>query len=98
MKQFNLDTQTWEDAEPVEPISALAYLQSIYRDPMESESRRLRAAIEAPPFESPKLSAIAVGSMTAQDFAARLEQAVARSGKTIDAKPLALPPPTRTLG
>jgi hypothetical protein len=45
----------------------------------------MRAAVEALPFESPKLSATAV--LTAEDFADRLEKAIARSGvKMIDAK------------
>jgi hypothetical protein len=42
------------------------------------ESRRLRAAIEALAYES---------------FAQRLDRTIARSGKVINAKPLALPPP-----
>jgi hypothetical protein len=45
----------------------------------------MRAAVEALPFESPKLSATAV--LTGEDFAERLEKAIARSGvKMIDAK------------
>jgi hypothetical protein len=40
---------------------------------------RLRAAIEALPFESPKLSATAV--LRGDDFATRLERATTRSGK-----------------
>jgi hypothetical protein len=40
---------------------------------------RLRAAIEALPFESPKLSATAVFP-AGEDFTARLERAIFRSG------------------
>jgi hypothetical protein len=48
-------------------------------------SVRMRAAIEALPFESPKLSATAV--LASEDFAERLEKAIARSGvKMIEAK------------
>jgi hypothetical protein len=61
-----------------EDITALEYLQSIYRNPAESDGRRLRAAIEALPYEHPKLSAVAVGHFR-QDFAARLDRAIQRS-------------------
>jgi hypothetical protein len=46
---------------------------------------RIRCAVEALPFESPKLSATAV--LTAEDFADRVEKAIVRSGaKMIEAK------------
>ena len=67
------------------PANALDFLQSIYRNPLQPLPVRIRAAVEALPFESPKLSATAV--LTAADFADRLEKAIARSGvKMIDAK------------
>jgi hypothetical protein len=48
-------------------------------------SVRIRCAVEALPFESPKLSATAV--LTSEDFADRLEKAIARSGvKMVAAK------------
>jgi hypothetical protein len=51
---------------------------------------RMRAAIEALPFESLKLSATAV--LTVDDFSERLERAIARSGtKMIEAQPLPQP-------
>ena len=59
------------------------------RCPKQPMSRRLRAAIEALPFESPKLSATAVFP-AGEDFAARLERAIFRSGaepKLIEAGP-----------
>jgi hypothetical protein len=49
------------------PATALAYLQSIYRNPSEPEGRRMRAAMAALPFESPKLSAMAI--VERSDFA-----------------------------
>jgi hypothetical protein len=67
------------------PANALDFLQSIYRNPLQPLSVRIRCAVEALPFESPKLSATTV--LTAEDFAERLEKAIARSGvKMIDAK------------
>jgi hypothetical protein len=67
-----------EDEESV-PVSdsALGFLQAIYRSPSMKLSVRLRAATEALPFESPKLSAVAV--MNGEDFSARLERAIGRS-------------------
>jgi hypothetical protein len=41
--------------------------------------QQMRAAIESLPFEVPKLTAVALSSMTAQDFASRLERALTRS-------------------
>jgi hypothetical protein len=47
----------------------------------------MRAATEALPFEAPKLSAVAVASMSGNEFAQRLDRAIARSGvKLIEAK------------
>ena len=78
--------------EPVAPIgqSGLALLQTVYRDPLQPLGVRLRAAIEALPFEAPKLAAVAVGHMSGEDFATRLDRAIVRSArapKTIDVEP-----------
>jgi len=63
-------------------------LQSIYRNPMEPTGVRIRAAVEALPYENPKLSAVAVGYLSADDFATRLERAIARANgaKLIEAR------------
>lgn len=55
--------------------SALDFLQAVYRNTSLALPVRMRAAIEALPFESPKLSATAVlpGDL---GFAERLERAV----------------------
>ena len=55
--------------------NALGFLQAIYRDRQLPLPVRLRAAIEALPFESPKLSATAI--LTQDDFAVRLDRALA---------------------
>ena len=60
-----------------EGTTALGLLQAAYRDVTQPLSVRMRAAIEAAPFESPKLSATAV--LTSEDFATRLERAILRS-------------------
>ena len=48
----------------------------------------MRAAIEALPYEQPKRSAVAVGYLTANDFASRLDRAIDRSdrAKLIEAR------------
>lgn len=70
-----------------EPINALVYLQSIYRNPSEPEGRRMRAAIEALPYEVPKLSAMALTTMSGSEFARRLDAAIERSAKVIEHRP-----------
>jgi hypothetical protein len=72
-------------------MTALEYLQSIYRNPAETENRRLRAAEAALPYESPKLSARAyIHDLDA--FAVQLENAINRSqARLIEAKPLPTP-------
>jgi hypothetical protein len=59
-------------------VTALEYLQSIYRDPCEPENRRMRAAIEALPFETPKLMAVGSSVMDGQSFGALLDRAIER--------------------
>jgi hypothetical protein len=61
--------------------TSLGFLQRVYRSVKQPMSRRLRAAIEALPHEHPRLGAVAIGSMSGQDFASMLERAIERSGK-----------------
>jgi hypothetical protein len=53
----------------------------VYRGEVRLSSQQIGAAIEALPFESPRMSAVAVGYMTGDNFASRLERAIERSGK-----------------
>lgn len=84
-----------DECEEIElDITALAFLQHVYRSPNHPLSVRMRAAAQALPFEAPRLSVVASISDPAA-FAERLERAIARSGvrplmleaKVIDAKP-----------
>jgi len=69
-----------EEREP-EKVNSLEYLQRIYRDPTQPTPVRMRAAIEALAFENPKLSSVALGYLTATNFAARLERCIERSNR-----------------
>jgi len=63
-------------------------LQAVYLNEQLPLSVRMRAAIEAAPYEHAKISAVAVGYLTASDFASRLDRAVDASNraKLIEAK------------
>ena len=58
--------------------TALELLQAVYRNAEIPLSVRIRAATEALPFETPKLSATALVPM-GEEFAKKLERAVGRS-------------------
>ena len=68
---------------PEDEIRALAYLQSIYRNPMEATPTRMRAAIECLPFENPKLSATAIATMDGKSFAEALDRCIERSRQPV---------------
>jgi hypothetical protein len=65
--------------ELAEDETSLDFLQKVYRSSRQPLSTRMRAAAIALPFESPKLTAMAVSSMNGEHFAAMLERAIARS-------------------
>jgi hypothetical protein len=67
-----------EEVEESPVGSALEYLQSIYKNPMQPEHTRIRAAAMALPFESPKL-AVTGHVNDSTSFAQALEKAIQRS-------------------
>jgi len=58
---------------------SLDLLRRVYRSTQQPMSLRMRAAIEALPFEVPKLSATAIATMDGQTFAQALDRAIERS-------------------
>jgi len=60
----------------METESALSFLQACYRNPSLNLTTRMRAAIAALPFESPKLAVTAV--VSEQDFATVLDRRLKR--------------------
>lgn len=65
------------NAESNEPASALAYVQDVYRGRRVADPWRMRAAIAALPFESPKLAVTAY--LNEGDLGERLDRAIERS-------------------
>jgi len=59
MKQFNLETQSWEGEEEKKVLNSLEFLQSVYRDGQQPLTTRIRCAVESLPYETPKLMAVA---------------------------------------
>jgi len=67
----------------------LDFLRAVYLNEGLPLGVRMRAAIEAAPYLHPKLSATAI--LTPDDFATRLDRAIARSGlelELIEARPV----------
>lgn len=86
-EQQQLVVDALNEREEIRADDALGLLQKVYRDWRVPLSVRMRAAIEALPFETPKLAVTT--TLTSDDFAARLERAIARSGmiKAIEVTP-----------
>jgi hypothetical protein len=83
-----MEQQKEEPALP-EEVMALPLLQMAYRGQVKLTPQQARCAIEALPYENPKVSAVAISHMNSEDFATALDRCIERSGK----KPLPLPPP-----
>jgi uncharacterized membrane protein YjjP (DUF1212 family) len=64
-----------------EGATSLKLLQKVYRSPAVALPTRMRAAMAALPFESPKLAVVA--TFNAGDFADHLDRAVERSRKAL---------------
>jgi hypothetical protein len=60
-------------------IKALPLLQMAYRGQVQLTPQQMRAAIEALPFEVPKLSAAAIATIDGQTFAEALDRCIERS-------------------
>ena len=71
------EEQEWPVVQVLTPANALEYLQSIYRNPSEPDGRRMRAAMAALPFETPKLAVVT--NLSNENFAAMLDKAIART-------------------
>jgi hypothetical protein len=67
------------DEPPVFEGNAHELLKATYQGRYRPTPVQLRAAMVALPFESPKLTAMAVSSLNGNDFACMLERAIARS-------------------
>jgi hypothetical protein len=74
-----------------EPRNALEYVQDVYRGRRIADPWRMRAAIAALQFETPRLGVIATTNMNDKDFAALLDKAIERSNGVREVK--ALPKP-----
>jgi hypothetical protein len=70
-----------EEEQPPLPdgIMALPLLQMAYRGQVQLTPQQMRAAIEALPFEVPKLSAAAIATIDGKTFAEALERCIERS-------------------
>jgi hypothetical protein len=65
---------------------AIDYLRSVYQNPLQPDNVRMRAAAIAIEYELPRLAVTA--TINSADFADQLDQAVERSRKVIEAKPM----------
>lgn len=69
-------------------ITAPELAEMVMRGEVKLSPQQMRAMIELLPFHAPKLSSVAVGYLTGEDFASRLDRAIERSNgaKLIDGR------------
>lgn len=60
-------------------VRALELLQMTYRGEVKPSAQQMRAAIESLPYENPRVSAVALGYLSREDFASALDRAIDRS-------------------
>jgi hypothetical protein len=77
------------------PRNALEYVQDVYKGRRIADPWRMRAAIAALQFETPRLGVIATTSINDADFAALLDKAIERSNGVREVQQIgrALPQP-----
>src|SRR5262245_51493967 len=93
-QQRRLDVLNGEGLEVTQDATALDFLCAVYRDSGQPMARRMKAAAEAAQYMHPTFKATAM-VVAGEDFAAKLEAAIARSGvatKLIEAEPVELGP------
>ena len=83
------------EVEPTLPdnITAKEALQMELRGQVRLSPSQFRAAKELLPYETPKLTAVAIGHMDGSSFAAALGRAIERSKRTSPPPAALLPPP-----
>jgi hypothetical protein len=78
----NLVTPKEPEAEPIpDNLSIPELAEQVARGKRKVSPHQMRMLIELLPYYSPKLTAIAVGTLNSQDFYARLDRAVERSDR-----------------
>ena len=78
----NLVTPKEPEAEPIpDDISIPELAEQVARGKRKLSAQQMRMLVELLPYYSPKLTAVAVGHLTSQDFYSRLDRAVERSDR-----------------
>jgi hypothetical protein len=85
----NLVTPKEPEPEPIpDDISIPELAEQVARGKRKVTAQQMRMLVELLPYYSPKLTAVAVGHLTSQDFYSRFDRAVERSDRArpIEAK------------